>query len=300
MTVHVLLCFVMLGTAVGAPYPSTYPYENENFVMPDLLERTPDETFSATDPGGYLLRQQRCDLNDPDWIEVWDKNYYDFCAYNMFYMYTIYGIESGIMGTAGWNCSGNPLIAQSSLTGIINAKTVCTECCSAIVGQLEYANDYSSFHDIWNSVDSAGLCDTMTEAAYCQTVTVLPFLCIQHYIDAGTRTFIIGCYDATWQHLLTCSIYTNSGVTELIVGEEPDHYLNAMSPTQQFVVFGMAYHGERVCLPYSYFFPEYSKDSSSSTPAGDDGSAPADGDDDSSSLSLALGFFSVALISLMN
>lgn len=253
----ILLLISFAFACEAAVYPSTYPFENEPLSPPILPESTPDYSYDMdNDPGGYITKIYKCDLNDPEFMTEAHGNYWDYCEYQQMYAFYATNGAATAFGVAAFNCSEKREVTAADLGGVINSKTVCTNCCPDVVGQKVWGEDFGSYLSLIETATVNGVCDTVTHETYCVTCIAHAMLCIQHFIDAGERTYVIACFDSVWHWLMTCSVFKTTGVVELVKGEDTLPYLNSLSAVEQFVVFGFQYYGDRVCLPYSYYFPE--------------------------------------------
>lgn len=268
---------VSASSASYTGYPSTYPYENEPTQMPDVLDMTPDDTYLDTDPGGYLIRAAKCDLNDPEFWETWMGDYFDFCAFNTYYSVVAYNTDA-VWGVQAWNCTAG-IYTGNEISGLLNGVQVCNpgECCPEFTGSVIWNADFSAFTFLWDQASSSGVCGDMTEPMYCLTTGSLPHYCIQYFITPSERQFQMPCHDQFYYYYMTCPAFKASGIIEVMKGEDTPSYLAKHSPEQQFKLHGYGYSGDRVCFPYSYYNPA----SVASADSSDTAEAPDVDEDDS-------------------
>jgi len=249
-----------LQSAFAAKYPSTYPWDNESFTPPSLPAGEPDFTYGKDDPGGYAVMAMNCDLNDPKFFDDWLGDAYDFCGHGQHWLKVSYQITQ--LAPANFNCSYTAPYTSSWWSGVINGKTVCNagECCSALIGQPTYADmsaDIDARIQTLADLSATGLCDTISEPAMCHLANGNGFLCIQQYVTAGDRLYILSCMDSVVIWYTTCTTYMLSGLGEVIALDDTELYRACLTPIQSFMIYAVGYNFDRVCHPYSYYYPDF-------------------------------------------
>merc|ERR1712072_1143101 len=82
----------------------------------------------------------------------------------------------------------------------------------------------------------------------------------------GTRDWTGACIDALAMWYLSCSVYRSAGLDPPARWEAPIYY-DALTPVQQCTYKGLFDHYDRVCHPYTYYFP--TETPAADSPAGD-------------------------------
>jgi hypothetical protein len=198
-----------------------------------------------------------------------------------------------------WNCTGRDggVYAASDYTGVVTGKsgeqTLCQvgECCKDWYGLDKWSDDAMSYHEWLNNLASFGLCEDTIEPIYCQLVdNHYRSNCYELRPTPTTRAVSYGCPDAHMNYWLSCSVYKT---VEMFHGYkmEPQHYMDSETHEQKMLQEVAFQASDKVCNPYSYYFPDTAVDSTSTSAAseGSDGSASAsaasEGSDESASAS---------------
>merc|ERR1711865_466771 len=79
--------------------------------------------------------------------------------------------------------------------------------------------------------------------------------CIEYVIDQTARinNRMNACYDARYILLLSCPVYVAAGL--YYENNEPDSYFEASSPEELNAHTSIFISPDKICQPYSYFFP---------------------------------------------
>lgn len=249
---------LLIISASAEQYPSTYPFENEREPPPTLRPSTPSYTFDESDEGGYNYAHGETlelveDMLPFCWaisgIEMW--------------FFTSQGIPPVIPSTSWFNCTasnGVPLGPDSYL-GVVDNKVICEkgECCSEYMGIMsESAEVNSQRYEEKSKLSRAGVCEAFHEGLYCVSFSnSLSKYCLEQIISVTERQVILPCYDSFYYYFMSCKLYKRSGYT--LEGRESAKYVDGCTPEENTAWGSLNGLADRVCRPYSYFFPEFSK-----------------------------------------
>lgn len=247
-----------LGVA-QAQYPSTYPFENEGKHAPALLPAAePDWTFETnTDPGGYIYRGTLCDMNDHD-FSVRGYSMCSDCGTCMAHLVYSFALPP-MLPMQTWNCSATGLkFSEADFFGEVGGKQIecaAAQCCSEFLGKPAYTLDAVSFHEKWNNYITVGACKTsLPEALYCAEIAY-DWVCFDRFVSPDERTHIEACYNMVNVYFRECAVYNGVGVNSENEAYETKMYLSALSPDESFSVYGVHTYTDRICHPYTYYFP---------------------------------------------
>jgi len=289
-------CFLLLGLAVvSAAYPTTYPFENEAYVPPEMISGTPNFTYDNTDTGGYvyygMYKMKAFDglLTDDDFPYFPHAN-----GYAYYCLVIVYGAPPALPISV-WNCS-SLTFADSDFTGSINGQSVCNvgECCKHIIGKPKFGDDQMDWHTWLEDRAAAAMCDDIVETEYCiLTGGHYQTNCLQYYLAPTDRLVMLPCFDHHMLYWLSCSVFKQSYTVMLL--HEPASYTDGLSNEDSIVSDVATSLGDHVCNPYSYYYP--SSTSSNSSPSSESASVSAS-DDSSSSGTTALASASMVVLFL--
>jgi hypothetical protein len=281
-TLSVLACFLFSCTFAA---PTTFPFENEAYVPPDLLPATPSYTFTDDDNGGY------------HWTHIWnlDLNTVDlpFCLMisnaNMFPLVYTYNAPP-ILSIDSWNCTVLGIeFAASDFSGVVNGvspQTMCDvgNCCKDMLGEYKFADDQDDWHNWIDNLAQIGLCgEVPVEELYCNFIAGhYQGNCFTRLTGQLTRTHTFPCIDVHTLYFLSCPVYQTVPV-HFGYAPEPDKYLDQLTAEERIVVYNSVEEADHICKPYSYFFPDATKESTS-------GKESTQGEDDSGAI---MHFFSI-------
>jgi hypothetical protein len=291
------ICAVaLLAGFSAASYPAAYPFENESNVPPAPLEATPSWTFDDADPGGYMYSFAfMFDITD----EMFPFSY----GTTGFFSHTnvVRSDLPPIEDISRWNCSamGNEL-GPYSYFGVVSDVTICEEgeCCKGSWGAsalFDVSSPYAPYYDDISKVEDDGGCPEMfDEHVYCTFMAAYhPWGCTNQFVSTSEREFVYPCYDSIYNHYSSCTLYKNVG-TMWRPSIEPEAYIAQSSAEQINAVNGLFWVPDRVCHPYSYFYPDTAKTSSS----GSEGSVSETAESSADSESSAVGFAFAAIIAV--
>lgn len=262
-TVFLTLCFPLF--VAGSGYPSTYPFENnvEENVPVALPAATPNYEFTHdTDPGGYIYLSTLCDLNSHDFA-VRPYSMCSDCGVSMAHLVFTFSLPP-VLPMQTWNCTASGFtFSASDFYGEVGGMQIeCAQggCCSDFVGKPAYTLDPVSFHEKWNKYIQIGSCTTsLPEAFYCAEIAY-DWVCFDRYVSAAERTHVEACYDLAYVYFRSCPVFRSIGVNSENEAYETKLYLANLSPDESFVVYGVHTYNDRVCHPYSYYFPAAADD----------------------------------------
>jgi len=257
-------CAIVLSfcSVVAGAYPTSYPFENENIEVADILVETPSFTFEdATDPGGYCyygvwaLTLLGGDLTEDNFPMCWHNT-----GSIMWVMVKIYGAPP-LMPQDTWNCTRNELVfADQDFTGEVDGSKYCDqgECCSHLIGKPKYGDDQMAWHSWANDRSSSGLCQPLgTEVMYCLSVGGHYHLnCLGYLIGPNERLVDHPCFDSFIRYWRDCAVFRQAYAPNYSMGlQEPVSYMDRMSVDEMMTWDGSMLYPDRVCHPYSYYFP---------------------------------------------
>jgi len=262
-----ILCLGVATCAV-ASYPASYPFENESYVPADVPAGTPNYAYDDTDTGGYVytgaftLSLFDGTLTDDDFPYWPHQN--GFAWYNLVSQYA----APPILPASVFNCSLNDLFFKpADYTGMVNGKKVCNtgECCEYLMGQPKFGDDQLSWHDWFDQRVAAGMCDLISEDIYCVMVGGHFHLnCMQYYLAPTERLVkVLACYDSWTLYYLTCPVYKQAYTYMIVL--EPDQFMDSLSAEENIITDCGAFAQDRLCHPYSYYYPQTTSDSESET-----------------------------------
>jgi hypothetical protein len=260
--------FALFIGACSASYPLSYPFENEGIEIPAPREATPSWTFDGDDPGGYVYAYG-----------------YNYVPTETPFCFTEVGkIAHHLVGTFEappvlpdtlWNCTAReyPLNADTYLYEVNGATIGNSGACSDFYGQFAYFGNEPSLGDYEGFAADleAGLCENYyNDGAFCLLFSMAAnWACFEHFEVLGERQYMYPCYDSMYQHLMQCAAFRTAGYwSEFFIKAEPEEYINDSTVPEQLAWFGVYNGPDRVCNPYSYYFPETAKGTSSSESAG--------------------------------
>jgi len=265
--------FSTCGVVFGA-YPSTYPFENESFVPVEVPASTPDFSFNAdTDPGGYIYRGNIAmeifggTLTDDDIPYCNHSN-----QYSMWLMVMVYGTPP-VLPFQTWNCTTSGLtFVDSDFTGIVNNEKICNvgSCCTAMMGLPKFGSDQMTWHSWADDRAAANLCDVpQTEALYCVLVGGhYQANCYEYYPGPSDRIYMQVCFDNIIHYWLTCTVFKSAYAFSYVAGsQDTPIYQAKLSPEESMSFDAVFTLADRLCHPYSYFFPETLQGQSASSAA---------------------------------
>jgi len=246
----------------------------------------PDFSFdNDADPGGYIYWGLHELTIFGGTITEDDMPY---CAHSnkstMWLLVKVYGTPP-ILPLQSWNCTAKDLVlAAKDFTGLINNVKICNvgECCSGLYDKPKYGDDQLAWHSWANDRAASGLCDApQTEEMYCISVGGhFHTNCYEYYPTPDTRLWNWPCYDNAILYWMTCAVFRQAYAFQYAIGSQdsPIHQ-NSLSNEEGLTFDGMFSLHDRVCNPYSYYFPDTaggggggdggkdSKDSKDSSPA---------------------------------
>lgn len=265
------LAVALILTICGATAaPTTFPYENEAYVPPNMLDSTPDYTYLATDPGGYHYTHiWMVDLNTRDM---------PYCAMttncNQYTLVETYKLPPELPLDV-FNCSKNGLTFDASVfTGVVNGlqkQTVCNlgECCQDYYGFPKFSDDQLDWHNWLDTLSKTGRCsEPPTEAIYCALVNGHSHgNCFWRYQTPLEREIVLPCPDNYYHFWVeNCPVYRNVMVSYGL-NPEPPIYYSQSSFEQTLLIELSVEENDHICHPYSYYNPDVNVDSKSPTNA---------------------------------
>jgi hypothetical protein len=268
----------LLTVVAGAA--TTFPYENEAYVPPELAAATPSGSYDDQDPGGYHYQYiWYLDLNTVDmpWCAMISNS-------NQYTLVVTFS-ASPVLPITVWNCTAkDQFFTDSDFTGMANNAKVCDvgSCCSDMIGEAKFSEDQMEWHTWLDNLASAGVCnDAISEGLYCVSVNGhYHGNCHTRVLSGTTRTVTMACGDNAIVYWMSCSVYKNAPIDYGWV-QEPPMYTDGNSLEMTMLLSTSTEESDHICHPYSYYYPGSNGGSST---AGDDD----DDDDDDSSPAAAL------------
>lgn len=269
-----LLAFVtVLCTVRAQTYPAEYPFENEKSVVPVPMPASPSFTYDDADPGGYYYTYFFLLTEIPE---------FPYCFAGMGAEYYSAVIRREVedrpprLPFDTYNCTlkgSDFVLSAASFPGdIVGSQVSCEkegECCAQWYGTPAF---WDGAEDTWmkdfmNAEWEAGVCSgDWTEQIYCllmdQSATTN---CYEYVVDQSARINdrLSGCYDQRYYNVAQCPVYMETGLK--YEGNEPPAYFEESSANELNAHTSMWINPDKMCLPYSYYYPEFAKSGSESS-----------------------------------
>lgn len=282
---YYLAAFVAFaGLSSAATYPSQYPFENESLVPSTPRPATPSWTFDESDEGGYMYTYGYMFDFTEDLLPT-------FCfGNNGFYSHQMV-IRAGsppINPAYIFNCTNNGhKLSANSYFGTVADVKICEEgeCCQDWWDTYTwYAQDepyLPYYEDIGKAFTDGGCPEMFDEHVYCAIMASSQQLgCFDQYISLTDRMVVYPCYDDMYNHYSACTLYKVTGYF-FRPQTEPVSYTEESSADEVNAMNALYFCPDRVCHPYSYYYPEYAKGSSSSGASGASGASGSESDSSS-------------------
>lgn len=278
----VLAVSLLFFAGAQASYPSAYPFENEAVVPPAPAAATPAFTFDDQDPGGYVYSF----AYSQEIPEV------PFCFTQTGLIAHQLVVRQGappMLPMSLWNCTARnfPISATTYINKIAEIE-ICPadKCCEHTWGLLAFFNNEPlvANYEQLSSAHTDGLCDEIfSEDVFCLLYNNgHSFACHESFPSPSERQVVYPCHDSVYNYQMQCKLYQGTGY-KYRPETEPEAYYDTMSAEQINSWNGLYMSPDRVCQPYSYYYPDTAKSGSS-------GSSAA-----SSALSRSLGVVAVVL-----
>lgn len=285
-----LLVTCLLGIALTAAradeygsYPTQYPFESDSYGDLEASELLvlhdtgiPDFTFGDEDTGGYYLHGGILKSMDDQsgvvdgvagvFSSIGGMDYPYFCESLGMGLWTLRLME---LPVSSWNCTarGNQY-SKANFPGTQNGDTICTDCCTEFYDQWMFGDGTDERQQLFADFVAANGCATMTEPVYCSTGDSWHWVCIEGYVTREERLFQKNCYDGFVYHMTECSLLKVAGVHDYLesIFAEPKNYIDTLANFETFVIYSIEYTTfDRVCLPYSYYYPDAASDEDDSS-----------------------------------
>lgn len=252
-----VLVLASLAVSSSAAYPATFPFDTTTWGELPENQGYPDFSFSAED-GGYIRYALSRDYDDyeyPGFAASFDTLLY-FPYFHYGFDMNMESIEA--LAVSKKNCTLTTAEIDLSVLEVIDGKNMCTECCT----KLFKAEDYLIFTDFaagslayFESVPQLGVCDTPNEFVVClYTIGNVGNACFQNYLSSAERTVTKPCYDFMAMFQFSCKTYQVAGYPDRKYDIEA--YYLSMSPAEQGLMMSVFHAQDKVCYPYSYYFPD--------------------------------------------
>lgn len=274
---YTISAFLTLLCAVRADvYPTVFPFENEAVEIGAPFAATPSHTYDETDAGGYHYTYLY-ELNEFPFLPICLKE----TGYWYYGLVILYEIESRppVRSTTYYNCTlkgPDYIIQAAAFPGDIDNEKVCEqgECCVDWVGTEGFWGGAveDSYGKEWYETEAqAGICGAdWTESLYCFSMGFDSHnACQSTIVTPGTRinNRVTGCYDTKVHFFLGCPVYVEAGFK--YDSNEPANYYEASTPDQLIATGSIHLIGDKLCKPYSYYFPQYAKTASANESNGE-------------------------------
>lgn len=292
-----------LSGAVTAAYPSTFPFESE-IVLPTYPPvSTPSHTYDDKDPGGYF--HTYIVLNEGFDKMIDDGRAWVTCGLYDHNTVISWGLDAP-MPNPWFNCTdrGNYIDENTYNFDTISGTKYCDSpevCCEEHHGKLKYRPDDSDAMDIdrelFEESYETGMCTSnLHQGAFCSLFNdYATVFCNEQVVDDTERGILQTCFDSQLNFLTHCPVFKS--VATKVEGVEPEAYIEAMTVDEWWSHSSMFWMPDKVCHPYSYFFPEQSTaDSKSASDSDDDEGSAQDSDSDSAASVVAASFAIIALV----
>jgi len=296
-----VLCLALLVAVAAADghqypngYPKSYPFENENWDVPAIVPvEAPNLTLDPeTDTGGYIYWFVVALGKFDGYVQDKDMPYCDqfngFCMYNLVNTYFV----PPVLPLVVWNCTSRlNYFANTDFTGQAAGQKICDvgSCCSEYIGNPKYSVDQMDWHSWLDDRAGAALCgDIKVEDNYCIFVGGdFQMNCIEYHLSALDRLVVTACFDTFVRYYMDCSVFLSVYTPASI--KEPPAYMAGMSNAETLVHDSVSFLQDKICHPYSYYYPSEAKG----------GDKTGDDDDDDDSASAAFTVAAVAFAALM-
>lgn len=285
-----LLC---LSGARAAQYPALYPFDNEANPPAEPHAASPTYTFDEQDTGGYVYTHAfKLEITD----ELLPTCFFE----NGMIMHQLVVRQGAppVLPESFWNCTAKGyIITPEMYFNKIADQTICPEnnCCKGTWGltTLFQAGICDACYQQISQGFTDGLCDEMFgEEVYCLMFNNgHNFGCNEQNISPSDRQYLYACYDAVYHHYMGCKLYQVDGY-KYREPTEPTQYFEASTAAEVNAWNGLYWNGDRVCHPYSYYYPEQAGS------GGSESSADPSADSSSPSSYYAL-FVAVFIVSLL-
>lgn len=246
-------------------YPSSYPFENESYPPSGPLAQTPSYTYTQDDPGGYAYTSMYARV-------LTEEEVPGFCIYQSgarSFMFVHDFKWPPYFDTSVYhNCTkqSKGIMDSTTFRGKLGDYDICEpkSCCPDYQGVMARStNDQETYNKIYKTyadILPSGLCkEVFHEGVYC-AVTSNEFLsfCIEQYITVTERTILPPCYDSYYNWVFTCPLYAKAGL--FIAAYEPLEYVSRSSVAENQATQNVKDAlGDKVCKPYSYYYPNTAK-----------------------------------------
>lgn len=278
------LALAALAAVAKADYPAAYPFDDEDYVPPAIAASSPDHTFEDSDPGGYMYTYSynyELKAEEFEIVTTAEEPYMGF-QYGSGFSWTGHGCfmhsffhsfdAPPVFPEGTWNCTARAVIyEQEHFPGIIDGKTICTDCCAWEVGKIGFSYDTNQWADWIETKVKTGLCTDLPELIYCvYSNAYTQNNCYEYVPSVDERYIVFPCYDVYTKYWLTCPAFKKVGFhTDWEL--EPAGYMEPLSIEESSNVHAFFAGMDRHCHPNSYYFES-------------GGGAGGDDDDDDSSV----------------
>lgn len=288
------LVVVAFFCGAEAAYPTTFPFENEKLQVAVPLASTPSYKFDEDDPGGYFYTHVIEKVLDEADIEA---GYCTSSSGALMFAYASFNYPP-VLNKIIYNCTRgeNEKIMDKQFLGQVGTDKICevNNCCKDLIGlpgTSLVSEPKVQTYSTWSEIKSSGSCpEAMSEEMYCTIFSYgLSKTCMEQWVSVTDRLFVFPCYDTFVNYIQSCKLYKLTGY--YLPMYEPEDYWSKQSGEQNTAVTGLWDMGDKVCRPYSYFYPEFALADSSS----DSGSESEDSGTDSGSALTSMLFFLVSM-----
>jgi len=249
-----------LHGTVASSYPTAYPFENEINVPIAPLASTPNWSFDDEDTGGYIYTYAYT-------YDVPDEPFYSFTSRGC--ISHILKAKQGappLLPQSVWNCTAREKpISSATYYGIVADVKICEveDCCKEFLGLNAFfsAEPMDQFYDRDAAIFNDGSCDEMySESLYCAKFDNGALrACYEQYEVYGERLLVGPCFDSLVDWLINnCKLYRVAGYNEDPFFE-PESYNSEQTPEESISHTGLQVFPDRMCHPYSYYYPETAK-----------------------------------------
>jgi len=299
-----LAVWALSGTA-SAEYPAAYPFENESTEWTLPPASTPSLTFDDEDPGGYFYTYIVAKTEIEAGV-AWENNG------SHQYLFVVDWEIDPFYPSAHYNCTTgkDKHYFDENTYGFdtVNGQKYCDspkECCAHLNGKVKYFGDGDMLeYDLPDAEESheQGLCtESFHEGMFCSMFNDYAIVsCNEQIITDTDREIMSVCLDSILHYISHCPIFMST--KSISPGEEPLSYLENMTVDEFNGWNAVRNFPDKVCTPYSYFFPETGKDAdagkddSENTDASGAAPASASASDASGAAAVVASFACLAMI----
>jgi len=264
-----VIFFALLALAHAGTYPDTGDYPSKYSVSEEVYEQydnvemptnMPDFTYADDDAGNYIGLVYRANTWYGDAELGFHKDNWHWINTRTMSYFTMGVLKRASPATPMivFNCSAKPKFVSADVPTTWNGKKLCDkECCSSFDNTWAFTADWLEYQTSMETLLNGGACSDVTEEFVCQlTYGKVLRNCLEQYVTESERAAMQPCHDNLMASFLSCKLYLQTGVETQITTFEPKNYRSSLTPAQTILAYTVAESPDRVCHPYTYYYPE--------------------------------------------